>query len=949
MVMSDSLLKQRPGAPGVSAQIAVSESSSFRMDVAPMKRAQAHSDSGRAIHFGADRPGYGRPNPLHALLAPRSVAVIGATETEGSVGKAVMQNLSGFSGQVFPIHPVRKTIFNTPAFPNVAALPTKADLAVIATPAATVPGIVQECVQAGITGAVILSAGFKECGPRGADLEKQIQAELRRSNLRVLGPNCLGLMAPHLGLNATFARNIAQAGSVAFLSQSGALCTAILDWSFRQNVGFSAFVSMGSMTDVGWGDLITYFGDDPHTRSIVCYMESVGDARAFLSAAREVALTKPVIVLKVGHTDAAARAAASHTGALTGADAVLDAAFRRAGVLRVNSLGELFDMAEVLAKQPRPRGPRLSIVTNAGGPGALATDMLVSSGGQLAQLTPNTIRALNEFLPPFWSCANPVDILGDADPNRYAKAVDAVAADPETDGLLVILTPQAMTDATATAAQLAATVRDVGKPILTSWMGGPAIDAGKAILNAANIPTFETPDTAARAFALMWQYSDNLRALYETPSLSVSKSDNPNIRLHVAGLIENVRKSKRSLLTEVESKQILSAYGIPAVESRVALNENDAVRHAEELGFPVVAKLFSETITHKSDLGGVHLDLRNVKAVRGAWRSIKKSVLARAGTGHFLGVTIQPMIAHEGAELILGSSIDAQFGPVLMFGTGGKLVEVFQDTVLALPPLNATLARRLMERTRIYSALKGTRGQKAADLSALAQMLVRFSQLVAEQRAIAEIDVNPLLVSGDRMLALDARIILHPAELSEAQLPRLAIQPYPTRYVTQWKPKAGPVFNFRPIRPEDEPLMVRFHQTLSDRSVYSRYFAPLRIEQRIAHERLSRICFIDYDREMALIVERHDAKGTEIVGVGRLSRLHGVNQAEFALLVSDKWQGRGIGAQLLKRLVQIARDEKLERIIAPILPDNRPMQRLAHKAGFKVTQQPDECFAEIVL
>lgn len=902
-------------------------------------------------HVGAEHDILHRAqrNPLDALFAPKSVAVIGATETEDSVGRAVMENLRSFSGPVFPINPHRKTVFDLPAIPNVSALSAAPDLVVIATPAATVPGIIRECVDTGVTGAAILSAGFREIGAPGAELEKQVLIEAKRGRMRVLGPNCLGLMAPHIGLNATFARGIAKLGSLAFLSQSGALCTAILDWSFRENVGFSAFVSTGSMADVGWGDLIYHFGDDPHTRSIICYMESVGDARSFLSAAREVALTKPIIVLKVGHTEAAARAAASHTGALTGSDAVLDAAFRRAGVLRVNTLGELFDMAEVLAKQPRPRGPRLAIVTNAGGPGALATDMLVSSGGQTAQLCPNTLQTLNEILPPHWSHGNPIDILGDADPMRYAQAMEYAASDPNTDGLLTILTPQAMTDATATAAKLPQSGKHMGKPILASWMGGTSVDAGKAVLNAADIPTFDTPDTAARAFALMWQYSENLRALYETPALGSLNSEHEAGRLRAEKLVETVRKTGRTLLTEVESKQVLAAYGISTVESRIALREDDAVKQAEELGFPVAVKLFSETLTHKTDVGGVHLDVRSPNAVRHAWRAIEQNVADHAGHQHFLGATVQPMIEREGYELILGSSIDPQFGPVLMFGNGGQLVEVFKDTVLGLPPLNATLAQRLMERTRIYAALKGVRGRKPVDLEALTQLLVRFSQLVAEQRWIAEIDINPLLISPQRMLALDARIVMHPADTPEQQLPRLAIQPYPNRYVTHWKLKNGTPVMIRPIRPEDEPLIVEFHQTLSDRSVYFRYFNPFKLEQRVTHERLSRLCFIDYDREIALVVEHRDAKSgrAEIVGVGRLSRLHGVNEAEFALLVSDQWQGCGIGRHLLRRLVQIGRDVKLERITANILPDNREMRRVARQAGFTVTEAAGECRAEI--
>ena len=721
--------------------------------------------------------------PLDTMFAPRNIAIIGASERAGSVGQALVENLQLFEGRVFPVNPKHKTVGGLEAFPHLAAVPEPVDLAVIATPAPTVPGILRECAQAGVPAAVIISAGFRECGPAGAELEQQCLAEARRAKMRLLGPNCLGLMVPHARLNATFAPGLATPGSIAFLSQSGALCSAVLDWSFRENVGFSAFVSVGSMLDVGWGDLITHFGDDPRTKSIVCYMESVGEARSFLSAAREVALTKPIIVLKVGHTEEAAKAAASHTGALTGSDAVLDAAFHRAGVLRVNTIGELFNMAELLAKQPRPRGSRLAMVTNAGGPGALATDALVAGGGQLAELSPVTRTALDQFLPPHWSHDNPIDVLGDADAARYARAVELAAQETQADGVLVILTPQSMTDATGTAEAICAVAKQTSKPILTSWMGAAAVDAAKGILNTAGIPTFDYPDTAARAFAMMWRYSDNLRALYETPGWGNDEcrmTNDETIRPSDFGLnsslITAARKAGRTFLTEIESKQLLSAYGIPTVETHVAFTEDDAVKHADKLGFPVVVKLFSETLTHKTDVGGVHLDVRNATAVRHAWKQIHTSVCEKAGNQHFLGVTVQPMVAREGYELILGSSIDPQFGPVILFGTGGQLVEVFHDTVLGLPPLNATLARRLMEQTKIFTALQGVRGRKPVDLAALEQLLVRFSQLVAEQRWLAEIDVNPLLVSSERMIALDAHVVLHPTGTREEDLPRLAIR-----------------------------------------------------------------------------------------------------------------------------------------------------------------------------
>jgi len=882
------------------------------------------------------------PRPLDCIFSPKAVALIGGTENPNSVGRTVLENLvkGQFPGPIYPVNPKRDTVLGVKAYPSILATPGKVDLVVIVTPPPSIPGIIRDCVQAGVPGAVIISAGFKETGAAGLELERQVLAEARRGQMRVVGPNCLGVMMPGKKLNATFAADMARIGSVGFISQSGALCTAVLDWSLKENVGFSAFVSIGSMVDVGWGDLIFHLGDDPNTRSIVMYMETIGDARAFLSAAREVALTKPIIVIKPGRTSAAAKAAASHTGSLTGSDEVLQAAFQRAGVLRVENISELFDMAEVLSKQPRPRGPHLSVITNAGGPAVLATDMLITSGGQLTDLTPESMAAFNAILPPAWSHNNPVDIIGDAGAALYAKAVDIAAKDPNTDGLLVILTPQAMTDATATAEQLKPYAHLEGKPILASWMGADAVIAGEDILNAANVPTFKYPDRAARAFCYMWRYTESLRALYQTPLMAPETEDVAAAHSQADAMLKAIRKQGRSLLTEFESKQLLAAHGIPTVETHVATTETEAVRHATRMGFPVVLKLYSETITHKTDVGGVQLNLRNATAVRRAWRAIQNAVVEKAGQEHFLGVTVQPMIKTDGYELILGSSIDPQFGPVLLFGTGGQLVEVFKDRALALPPLNATLARRMMEGTRIFTALKGVRGRASVDIAALEQLLVRFSEMVVTQPWIKEVDINPLIAAPRRLLALDARVVLHDPATLESALPTTAIRPYPIQYVGVWKLKNKKRIVIRPIRPEDEPLMVKFHQTLSEQTVYQRYFSVLQLSQRTAHERLTRICFNDYDREIALVAEHKETPAAEprILGVGRLSKLHGLNEGEFAILVSDAWQGLGLGAELLKRVVEVARAEKFQRIIGCILADNHAMKHLCEKIGFKFAQ-----------
>jgi acetyltransferase len=890
---------------------------------------------------------------LDAIFSPNSVALIGATEKPGSVGRTILWNLlsNPFGGTVYPVNPKSTNILGIRAYPSIGDVPDKVDLAVIVTPAPTVPAIIGECVEAGVKGAIIISAGFKETGPEGATLERQILAEARRGRMRIIGPNCLGVMNTSRGLNATFASKMARPGSVGFISQSGALCTAVLDWSLREMVGFSFFGSIGSMLDVGWGDLIYYLGDDPRTESIVIYMETIGDARSFMSAAREVALTKPIIIIKPGRTEGAARAAASHTGSLTGSDEVLEVAFRRSGVLRVNAIQELFYMAEILAKQPRPRGPRLTIVTNAGGPGVLATDALITSGGQLAELSPETIEALNKILPPHWSHSNPIDILGDADPSRYAQSLQVAAQDPNSDGLLVILTPQAMTNPTETAEQLKPFASTYHKPIIASWMGGAEVAAGEMVLNEANLPTFTYPDLAARMFTYMWRYTYNLRSLYETPMLPADADLSLDGRERAGEIVAQARAAGRTILTEVESKDLLAAYGIPTVPTRVAHTAEEAVTIAGEIGFPVVLKIYSETVTHKTDVSGVLLNLRDEAAVRSAFSAIETAIGEKVGAKHFQGVTVQPMIKLEGYEVIVGSSIDPQFGPVLLFGTGGQLVEVFRDRELALPPLTSTLARRLMQRTRIYEALQGVRGRPPVDIEGLEQLLVKFSWLVAEQRWIEEIDINPLIVSYESngegpppMIALDARVVVYRPEVAEQDLPQLAIRPYPTQYIGRWVSRHGAELTLRPIRPEDEPLMVKFHGMLSDRSVYLRYLHPMHLTQRVAHERLSRICFIDYDREMALVAERHDdLSGREVLGVGRLSKTAGGNEeAEFAILVADQFHGHGLGTELLRRLIEVGRDENLRWIVGYISAENDSMQSISRKLGFRLRRLKED-------
>ncbi len=870
-----------------------------------------------------------RRRPLDAIFHPRSIAVIGATEKPGSVGRTILWNLlsSPFGGTVYPVNPTRPAILGVKAYSSVAAIDEPVDLAVIVTPAKTAPGLVEECGQAGVQGVIIISAGFKEVGAEGVELESQVLAAARRHGIRVVGPNCLGVMNPVEHMNATFAAGIANPGRVGFISQSGALLTAILDWATLEDVGFSSIVSLGSMLDVGWGDAIDYLGDDPNTDSIVIYMETIGDARAFLSAAREVALTKPIIVIKPGRTAQAAKAAASHTGSLTGSDDVLDAAFRRAGVLRVEKISELFQISEILAKQPRPKGRRLSIVTNAGGPGVIATDALIGGGGELTELKPETMERLNAVLPAVWSHNNPIDIIGDAPPERYAQALEVAASDPSTDGLLVILTPQAMTDPTATAKALIEHARIEGKPVLASWMGGEEVAEGAAILREAGIPTFAYPDTACVLFNHLWRYDANLRSLYETPRLPVAP-ERSEFREEVDAIIADVAAEGRTLLTEYESKKVLAAYGVPITDTELATTPDEAVAAAEDIGYPVVAKLLSRTVTHKTDVGGVVLNLRDPDAVREAFEQIRDSVTEKAGAEHFEGVTIQPMINWSGYELIVGSSPDPQFGPVLLFGMGGQLVEVFRDRALALPPLNTNLACHLISETMIAKALRGVRGRKAVDIDVLAALLVRFSELVAEQPRIAEIDINPLLASPERIIALDARVVLHPASVAEADLPRLAIRPYPYEYIHEATTDDAVPFTVRPIRPEDEPAVAAWHASLSDATVRARYGKDRPLSERTAHERLTRICFADYDRQFALVAEVKGVDGPEIVGVARVARVHATNDRMLTMSVADRWQGRGIGAHLVRGAIEVAKGERVDHLLAELAPDNVPMREL---------------------
>jgi acetyltransferase len=807
--------------------------------------------------------------PLDVFFCPRRIAVIGASDRPASVGHTVFANLlaDSFSGEVVAVNPFHTTLMGRKCYPTIQEVPDDVDLAVVVTPAHIVPQIMRELGAAGVPGALVISAGFRERGPPGVALEQAMLDAARRGGVRVIGPNSLGISCPLYGLNATFAGTTALPGKIGFISQSGALCTAVLDWSLRERIGFSAFASLGAMADVDWGDMILHLGADYNTRSILIYMESIGDPQSFLSAAREVAQTKPIIVLKGGRHNHTAPATAAHLGSHPGDDAALDAAFRRCGVLRVNTLAELFSMAEMLGRVPRPAGPNLTILTNAGGPGVLATDALVSNGGALAEIPPETLAALDKVLPEHWSHGNPIDLLGDAGPERYEKAIHLILKNPHSDGLLVILTPQAMTDPTRIAEILCAAGKKTRKPILASWMGGESVAAGEAMLHEISIPTFAYPDAAALAFCQLWQHTRNLRALYETPALIGEEEDDAPDRARAGEIINQARRAGRSELEPAEAHAILEAYDIPTVELPGAQR------------YPLQLRLWP----------------------------------------------------------------DPQLGRVIQLALGGVWTNIIDDRATGLPPLNTTLARRMLERLSIYGALNGRNYAPPVDIVALEALLVRFSYLAIEQRWIKEVLINPLQLWRDEISARAVQISLYDPDMAETDLPPLAIRPYPQQYVQNWVSRAGLPILFRPIRPEDEPLMVDFHHTLSEQSVQYRYFYPLKLSARIDHERLARVCFIDYSRSIVLVAEYQDpqSEAHRILAIGRLNRIRNTDDAEFALLVSDDVHGQGLGSELLRRLIGIARAEHMARIKATMLPENSAMHAIAGRMGFTLRHGPE--------
>ena len=884
---------------------------------------------------GSDMKGAFAPelcNQLDAIFKPNNVALIGASEREGSVSKTILMNLivTPFGGGVFPVNPTRAKVCGIKAYKTIKDVPEQCDLAVICIPARLVPNAVRECGEAGVRGLVIISAGFKEVGAAGAALEQQCLEEARKYNMRIIGPNCLGVMVPTNGLNASFASNMALKGEVAFISQSGALMCSMLDWSMKEGLGFSGFVSIGSMADVNFGDLIYYFGNDPKTKAILIYMETIGDSRSFISAAREIAQRKPIIVIKPGRTAAAAAAAASHTGSLTGSDDVLTAAFKTAGVVRIDTIDDLCNMAAVLDKQPLAQGPRMTVITNAGGPGVITTDEIVTGGGQLAKVSEEAMAAYNSFLPGAWSHSNPVDVLGDAPPMMYAKSLQVAGDDKESDGMLVILTPQSVTKPTETAEELAKYAHIPGKPVFASWMGGNAVDKGRQILREAGIPNFSSPDVAAKIFNYCWEYTSNLNTLYEEPKAPLHAAD----PTEAAKIIEKALAEGRNLLTENESKQLLASYGIPVVQTVVCDTVEQAQEVAEGMKYPVVVKLNSETITHKSDVGGVKLNIKDKEGVVTAWNTIRNNLEKLGKLDGFQGVTVQRQLnLSDGYELIFGCNLDNQVGPVIVFGTGGTLVEVYKDSSMALPPLNTASARHCMEKTKIYKALKGVRGRKSCDLDLLDQVFVRFSELIVDQPWIKELDINPMLATPTDIIALDARVVLHNPGTPVEKLSKPAIRGYPHNYVSSFTAKNGVTCAVRPIRPDDETAMKAFEASLSEATVKAYMGEALAEETRVCHKRLAAICHADFDRQIPLIA-LVDGK---IVATACMAKLPLTKNARVMVEVADAFQQQGVGKYLFEQCLAIAKEEGVEKVSMKFFEENAAMNKLATSAGFELS------------
>ncbi len=868
---------------------------------------------------------------LDKLFNPKRIAVIGASDKEGSVGAKLLRNLIGvgYKGAVYPVNPFKPIVQGITAYPTVERIPWQIDLAVIATPAHTVPQIVEECGKAKVPSLIIISAGFKEAGEEGKEFEKQILELKDHYRMRIMGPNSLGVMRPSIKLNATFANKAANLGRIAFISQSAALCSSVLDWASAAHVGFSAIASVGSMLDVDFGDLVDYFGADSQTKSIVLYVESIKNARKFMSAARGFARAKPIVVVKAGKYRESAEAAICHTGALCGEDAVYDAAFRRAGIVRVEAISDLFNCAETLAMQPNPRGPNLTIITNAGGPGIIATDVLMAKGGKLSSLSDETIKSLDGVLPTYCSKLNPVDIHEEATTDRFRKVMEICFKDPHSDGFLIIYTPQGSSDPVETARAIVEMSSKTTKPILTSLMGEDDCWKARTALRKNGIPAFAAPEQAVATFMYMWSYAQNLELLYETPGeLSVELS----IPVFLREVLRKAYDEQRMVLTEPESSQFLLAYKIPTIKSAIAKTQEEAVAIASKIGYPVVMKAFSPQITHKSRVEGVILDVRSEAEVGEFFEELSRRIKSQASGIELEGVIVQPMVKRKAYELLIGSKKDPHFGAVIVFGTGGVAAEMLKDVSTGFPPLNRVLARRLMERTAVYKLLESN---GRVNMRLLEEILVKFSQLVIDFPEIKEMDINPLIVDENDALVVDTRIVIDAERILSQVHPHehLVIAPYPAKYTAQWSLRSGASVVLRPIKPEDEAFLSDLFKSFSEETMRFRFFQVIK---EISHDMLTRFCNIDYNREIAIVAEMGERTEKRIIGVTRLILQPDRKRGEFAVVVGDKWQGLGLGSRMLDFIIEIGDEMGLDSIYGDVISSNAKMLHLCSRKGFKM-------------
>ena len=878
---------------------------------------------------------------LDKLFNPKSIALIGASNRPQSVGAVLAGNLflSGFSGPVMPVNPKHQAIHGVLTYKDVASLPVTPDLAVISTPPDAIPGIVAQLGERGTRAAVVITAGFGEgSDEKGRALKQDLLDAAKPHSFRIIGPNCLGIMVPRIGLNASFCHLTPKTGPIAFVAQSGAIVTSVVDWAHSRGIGFSHLVSLGDMADVDFGDMLDYLANDPNTKAILMYVEAVTSARKFMSAARAAARMKPVIVVKAGRYAEGAKAAASHTGALAGLDAVYDTVFRRAGMLRVISLTQLFDAVEVLAMMTPPEGDRLAILTNGGGIGVLATDALIALGGRLAELKPETIQNLNAVLPPTWSHGNPVDIIGDASGKRYEDSLKAILEDKGVDATLVLNCPTAVASPIEAAkAVVAVAAERKGRRIITSWVGDSVAREARKLFEEKRIPSYETPEQAVRAFTYLVNYKRSQELLMETPPSAPEDFtvDADRARTIARRAVED----GRTWLTEPEAKSMLAAYGIPTAQTRIAGTPDEAACIAAELGGPVVLKILSPDITHKSDIGGVLVDIAGPALVKAAAFEMLDRIGKARPDARLEGVTVQPMVRRPGAyELIVGVLSDPQFGPVILFGHGGTAVEVINDRALGLPPLNMRLAHELMSNTRIYKQLTGFRGLKAVNLDAVALTLLKISQLVVDVPEIAELDINPLLADEWGVVALDARVKVAPARGAGAD--RLAIRPYPKELEQEVPLGDGRLLFLRPVVPEDEPSLQETFARLSPEEIRLRFFVPM---QTMSHVQAARFTQIDYDREMALILTERGIPGkTPIYGTVHINADPDLQRAEYAILVEREMTGLGLGVFLMRRIIEYAKSRGIAEIHGDVLRENTTMLKLCRALGFVQSNNPDD-------